>query len=186
MDVTISSRHTKVSEKLENVTREKIGRLDKYLEGLDRAKVHFSEHHNPRIADKEVLEVSLEGHGHHVRCKVAAPDGYRALDLAVAKLERQLRKLKTKVNNRNHGGVKHDLPPVLRPSQAAAIPQAERQPTLVKVKQFELQEMTAQEAIVELDIVGHDFYYFIDSHTGRTAVLYVRDDGDYGLIEQAA
>jgi len=186
MNVTISSRHTKVSEKLENVTREKIGRLDKYLEGIDTAKVHFSEHHNPRIEDKEVVEVSLEGHGHHLRCKVAAPDGYRAVDLAVAKLERQLRKLKTKVTNRNHGGVKHDLPPMLRPSEAAAIPRTERQPALVKVKQFALQEMTAQEAIIELAIVGHDFYYFIDSHTGRPAVLYVRDDGDFGLIEEAA
>lgn len=63
MDVTISSRNTQVSEQLESVTREKIGRLDRLLEGLERANVHFSEEKNPRISDKEVCEVNLEGRG---------------------------------------------------------------------------------------------------------------------------
>jgi ribosomal subunit interface protein len=58
--------------------------------------VHFSEEHNPRIVDKEVCEVTLEGRGHHVRCKVAAADGFAAVDRAVDKLEHQLHKLKTK------------------------------------------------------------------------------------------
>src|SRR5687767_15929258 len=71
---------------------------------MDRAEVHFSEEHNPRISAKEVCEVTLEGHGHHVRCKVAAADGFAAIDAAVDKLEHQLHKLKTKVVGRRHGG----------------------------------------------------------------------------------
>ena len=64
---------------------------------MDRAEVHFSEERNPRIAAKEVCEVSLDGHGHHVRCKAAAADGFAAVDLAVEKLEHQLYKLKSKL-----------------------------------------------------------------------------------------
>ena len=91
----MSARHTDISPALRAAAEEKIGRLSRFLGGMDRAEVHFSEEHNPRIAAKEVCEVSLEGHGHHVRCKAAAADGFAAIDLAVEKLEHQLHKLKT-------------------------------------------------------------------------------------------
>ena len=103
MEITVSARHTEVSERLRDAVEEKIGRLSRFLEGMDRAEVHFTEERNPRIADKEVCEVTLEGHGHHVRCKVAAPDGFAAIDAAVDKLEHQLHKLKTKLQRRHHG-----------------------------------------------------------------------------------
>ena len=89
---------------LRAAVEEKIGRLSRYLEDMDRADVHFTEERNPRIADKEICEVTLEGHGHHVRCKVAAPDGFAAIDAAVNKLEHQLHKLKTKVQQRRQRG----------------------------------------------------------------------------------
>ncbi len=102
MEITVSSRHTEVSDLLRASTIDKIGRLGRFLEGMDRAEVHFSEHHHRRVADKEVCEVTLVGHGHHVRCKVSAPDGFAAVDKAVEKLEHQLHKLKTKLLRRSH------------------------------------------------------------------------------------
>ena len=102
MEITVSSRHTEVSELLRASTIDKIGRLGRFLEGMDRAEVHFSEHQHRRVADKEVCEVTLVGHGHHVRCKVSAPDGFAAVDKAVEKLEHQLHKLKTKLLRRSH------------------------------------------------------------------------------------
>ena len=97
MEITVSARHTDVSPALRAAAEDKIGRLSRFLGGMDRAEVHFSEEHNPRISAKEVCEVSLEGHGHHVRCKAAAADGFAAVDLAVEKLEHQLYKLKSKL-----------------------------------------------------------------------------------------
>jgi len=93
----VSARHTDISPALRAAAEEKIGRLSRFLDGMDRAEVHFSEEHNPRIAAKEVCEVSLEGGGHRVRCKVAAADGFAAIDLAVEKLEHQLGRLKGKL-----------------------------------------------------------------------------------------
>ena len=102
MQVTISSRRADISDGLDEYTREKISRLDRYVDGLDYAEVHFHEEQNPRIADKEVCEVTLEGHGppHSLQGRGARrfhggrPGGH--------KLERQLRKLKTKLVNRWH------------------------------------------------------------------------------------
>ena len=104
MDITVSARHMDISTALRAAAEEKIGRLSRFLDGMLRAEVHFSEERNPRIVDRAVCEVSMEGGGHHVRCKVAAADPFAAIDLAVAKLEQQLHKLKIKRVLRSHQG----------------------------------------------------------------------------------
>jgi putative sigma-54 modulation protein len=184
MQVAISSRKTVVTPRLEEVTREKIGRLEKFLDGMDRAEVHFSEETNPRLADvKEVCEVSMQGHGHAVRCKVAAPDPFTALDRAVAKLEHQLHKLKTKLNRRNHGGVKAAARNGRAETPTGEVDVADEQ--VVKVKRFVLTPMAPSDAALQMELLGHGFYYFANAETGRPAVLYRRDDGTVGLIEEA-
>lgn len=97
LEITVSARHTDISPALRAAAEEKIGRLDRFLGGVERAEVHFFEERNPRIAAKEVCEVSLEGQGHHVRCRASAADAFAAVDLAVEKLEHQLYKLKGKL-----------------------------------------------------------------------------------------
>lgn len=193
MEITVSARHTEVSAALRAAVEEKIGRLSRFLEGMDRAEVHFTEERNPRIADKEICEVTLEGHGHHVRCKVAAADGFAAIDAAVAKLEHQLYKLKTKVKSRQHGGrrnghdadvaVELDTDGVLATLVAGVA--VDDGPRVVKTKRHSLQSMTVEEAMLRLDLVDHGFWFFTNAETGRNAVLYRRDDGDLGLIDDA-
>jgi putative sigma-54 modulation protein len=184
MEVTVSGRHTTISESLRQTAVEKIGRLDRYLSGMDRAEVHFWEEKNPRIGDKEICEVTMEGHGHHVRCKVAAPDSFTAVDLAVDKLERQLRKLKTKVKTREHARQKLEVDPELVPETLVndgdhLVPVY----NIVKSKSFELATMEPQAAALQMDLLNHDFYLFINSVTTQAAVVYRRDDGDVGIIE---
>jgi putative sigma-54 modulation protein len=185
VEITVSSRHTEVSELLRASTVEKIGRLAKYLEGMDRAEVHFSEHHHRRLTDKEVCEVTLVGHGHHVRCKVSAPDGFAAVDKAVAKLEHQLHKLKTKLGRRNHAK-RSNGSTAERATAPAATAEADEDTGLriVKTKSFEMKPMTAEEAALQMDLLGHDFFFFMSAETDRASVIYRRDDGDVGLIDQ--
>lgn len=194
MEVTVSARHTEVPDRLRAVAEEKIGRLGRYVEGMDRAEVHFTTHRNPRIAEPELCEVTLEGHGHHVRAKVAAIDGYVAVDKAVAKLEHQLQKLKTKLQRQRKAGSKpgkatapeglvpDDLVGAATASDEA--PPAERLPTIVKVKRFAPVGMTADEAAQRMDLLGHGFFFFTNLDTGRAAVVYRREDGDIGLIDE--
>jgi len=110
VDITVSARHMDISPALRAAAEEKIGRLSRFRDQISRAEVHFSEEQNPRIADKEVCEVTLDGRGHLLRCKVAAADPFAAIDLAVSKLEQQLHKLKTKLALRNHQGPRKAVP----------------------------------------------------------------------------
>src|SRR4051794_6197575 len=189
VEITVSSRHTEVSELLRESTVDKIGRLGRFLEGMDRAEVHFSEEHTRRVADKEVCEVTLVGHGHHVRCKVTAPDGFAAVDLAVEKLEHQLHKLKTKLVKRNHAnGHKTNGNGTNGSNGAAATALDDESGTsrrIVKTKAFQIKPMTPEEAILQMDLMSHDFFFFTNADTERAAVVYRRDDGDVGLIDQA-
>jgi putative sigma-54 modulation protein len=190
LEITVSARHTEVSDALRLAAIEKIGRLSRFLEGMDRAEVHFEEERNPRIADREVCEVTLEGHGHHVRCKVTAPDGFVAVDRAVEKLEHQLYKLKTKLQRRHHGGRRNGGSAGAKVEAADTEGDAEGsaddgQPRIVKAKQHALKPMTPAEAALQLELVAHDFYFFTNAETDRAAVLYRRADGDFGLIDSA-
>ncbi len=196
MQVTVSRRHTEVSESLRVMTEEKIGRLARFVDGLDHAEVHFSEHKNPRIADKEVCEVTIEGHGHHVRCKVQAPDGFQAVDKAYDKLEHQLHKLKTKLRQRYQGAPKgkkgsdslgavvvlDDAPPVTDEADDLVV---EAGPQIVKSKRFAMFPMSAEEAVERMELIGHGFFFFTNAETSRAAVVYRREDGQVGLIDEA-
>ena len=190
MDVTVSSRHTDVPDNLRRVAEEKIGRLSRFLEGMERAEVHFSEEGNPRIVDREVCEVTLQGHGHHVRCKVRAQDGYSAVDMAVEKLEQQLHKLKSKLKTRQQGTGRAAPSEALVP--VPAVPAAEDDGVavgpvglrIVKAKRFAMMPMTAEEAVQRMDLLGHGFFFFTNLDTSRSAVVYRRDDGDVGLIDE--
>lgn len=174
MDVSVSGRNIEINDTLRSTAVEKVGRLDRFLE-MDRAEVHFLEQRNPRIADKkDVCEVTMAGHGHHVRVKVAAADPSAALEGAVNKLEHQLSKLKKKVLSRNHQ----------RPIKAAA-ESALDDDRIVKSKSFVLESMTPDEAVLQMDLLGHDFYIFTNADTGRTGVVYRRRSGDVGLIDEA-
>jgi putative sigma-54 modulation protein len=106
MQVTVSAHHTEVPPALRQMAEEKIAHLSRLFPGMDRAEVHFDEEHNPRIADREICEVTMEGHGHRLFAKVTGPDGYVCVDRAVDKMERKLHKLKTRVLLSRHGGEK--------------------------------------------------------------------------------
>jgi putative sigma-54 modulation protein len=193
VEITVSARHTEVPERLRATAEEKVARLARYVDGMDRAEVHFSTHRNPRIAEPELCEVTLEGHGHHVRAKVAAADGYVAVDKAVAKLEQQLAKLRTKLQRQRKGvgrGAKvpaGEVAPAPAPSAVAVeeeTPQGPAIPKIVKSKRFAPMAMTSDDAAQRMDLLGHGFFFFTNLDTGRAAVVYRRDDGDIGLIDE--
>lgn len=180
--------------------QEKIGGLDHFLDGLDHAEVHFDEAQNPRISDKEFCEVVVQGHGHHLRCKVHAPDPFTAIDMAEAKLERQIRKLRTKIQRRHQGDgstiraaddsdliARQDTGAVAVDTSAVDMEDVDDDPLprIVKTKRFHLGPLTSDEAVLKMELLGHGFFFFINKETSRSAVVYRREDGDVGLIDEA-
>ena len=204
MQINVSARHTEITKGDRDLIIEKITRLGgKFLE-LDRAEVHFFEERNPRIHDKEVCEITLEGHGHHVRCKSSGPDHLTAVDRAIEKLENKLHKLKTKLSTyRTHrdvtraklrAGVPAESVEDLTALEAeiAGTPTSDEAIVLiesyriVKTKKVENLLLTPLDAAMRMDLVGHSFYFFTNLETGRPAVIYRRDDGDIGLIDEVS
>lgn len=182
MDVTISSRGTRVTPDLEAFVREKVAKLDRYLTRLDRAEVHLVEEKNPRISDKEVCEIHIEGGGRHIHCKASGPDEITAIERTLHKAERNLRKLKTKeINQHHHAGGRHDkyqeATPVTVPDAADI--------DFVRQKQIVNVPMTAVEAVQQMELLGHDFFLFTNADSGVASVVYKRLQGDYGLLEHS-
>lgn len=180
MQVLISSRHLPVNPELVAATKEKIGRLDRYLSGLDRAEVHFYEERNPRISDRDVCEIRLAGHGNHLRCRSAGPDLLTAVDKAIAKLERQLGKQKTKLVDRHHGN--HERTDKHAEANTVIVPDAD-DIKIVRQKQFPSAPMSATEAVQAMELLEHDFFLFTNAESGEACVVYRRLEGDYGLLE---
>jgi ribosomal subunit interface protein len=103
VDVTVSARHIDISPALRAAAEEKLGRLSRFGSEFERAEVHFLEERNPRIAQREVCDIMVEGHGRRLRARAAAADAFAAVDLVIGKLEHQLHTLKTKVVPRKQG-----------------------------------------------------------------------------------
>jgi putative sigma-54 modulation protein len=201
MDVTVRGHNIEVSDQLRAIAQEKVARLGRMLQGMDHAEVHFYEERNPRISEKEVCEVVLAGHGHFVRAKAASSDPHSAVDRAVAKLEHQLAKLRGKLIGRSHprrhgsvNSVKADDADTGDTRDSSTDDDwdalnwdepdiSTKQARIVKTKQFAIKPMTPQEAALQMDLLGHDFFFFTNADTERAAVVYRRNDGDIGLID---
>jgi ribosome hibernation promoting factor len=130
-----------------------------------------------KIIENQVVEVTIFSSGPVIRAKESAPDMYQAIDLVSTKLERQARRVKKKIIDRHH----HAKNPFKEPP--LSLEEEEGEPMIVKTKSFPLKPMTPEEAALQMDLVGHDFFVFINAETEETNVVYRRKDGNYGLIE---
>ena len=182
MEVTIRGRNVEVTDRLRAATEEKIGRLSRHHDGWEQAEVSFFEERNPRISAKEVCEATLRGHGRIIRAKAASSDPLGSLDRVVDKLEHQIDKLKSRLISRSHPR-RHQLESGLPEVDDSPQELEGGPPRIVKTKQFDIKPMTPEEAALQMDVLGHDFYLFTNADTGVAAVVYRRNDGDVGLID---
>ena len=181
MEIAIGGRNVEVSESLRTTVEEKVARLTRFLDGMERAEVRFSQERNPRIAEKEVCEVTVHGHGHVVRARATGPDAFVAVDRVVDKVSHRLEKLKGKLVSRSHP--RRQPGPASWPEEADFGDDEEEVPRIVRTKLFDIKPMTPEEAVLQMELLGHDFFLFTNADTSAAAVVYRRDDGDFGLID---
>ena len=185
MDVVIRGKNVKVSESLRTAATEHLTKLDRYANGFARAEVDFSEERNPRIADNQRCEVLVHVKGHLLKAHASATEPFAALSAVCDKVEHQVKRLKdkrvAKVHPRRIRTERVEIP-FLEEEEDQEEPQPAR---IVKTKEFTIKPMSAEEALLQMDLLGHDFFLFTSSETGRAAVIYRRNDGNFGLIETA-
>ncbi len=183
MAITVTGRKTSVTPALKEYVDEKVGRA---LEVFDRAamdaEVILRAEKNPANPKSSVCEVTVRAKGAVIRVAEADEDMYAAIDIASDKVTRQLRKYKTKIVDRRDG--KSSIRKIEAIEEIPDfVPEEEEDDLLVRVKEVEMEPMTEEHALVQTDLLGHDFYVYFDQDTHQIQVVYHRKNGGYGIIK---
>jgi putative sigma-54 modulation protein len=182
MDVKVHGKNVHVTDEMREAATSRVQHAGRIFDDGGSADVEFIERHNPRLAGERFqVEITSLTAGHTVRVEASAPDDRTALDLAVDKFERRLRRLKERLIQRSRkAGNKH-----LNDDGASSDESSGDGPLILRTKRFPMRPMTAEEAALQMEMLGHDFFFFMDAETGGYRVLYHRQDGSLGLIEPA-
>ena len=182
MRFNIRGENIEVTGAIKEYVEKKISKLQRYFDSTPSTDVHVN---LSVYNDEQRIEVTIPMTNLLLRGEERHEDLYAAIDLVVDKLERQIRKHKTKINRkaRQQGAPKH----VFAELDFGKEEEEENEEfEIVRTKRFNLKPMDSQEAILQMDMLGHNFFVFMNDDTGETNVVYRRKDGKYGLIEPNA
>ena len=180
MDVKLHGKNFQLSERLAEATRTKVSKAARFFNGVSSADVEFAKEKNPRVAEPFRVEITSRAAGSTVRVEAVGPTPEAALDIVTEKFAIQLRRLKERLIDRSRkGGEKH------LNGASMDVEEESTEPQIVKVKQFVMKPMTPEEAALQMEILGHGFFFFHNAESDMASVLYRRRDGSYGLIEPA-
>ena len=179
MQFQFKSRNVEVSDSIKTYAEEKLRKLERQLDD-PRVELELAVEKNPSIADNNVAEATIWTKGPVLRAREASGDMRASIDQLVEKLERQVTRSRTRGRDRRRRAA--------RAASAAAADQAatavdEAETEIVKTKRFALNPLSPEEAVLQLELVGHDFFVFRNAGSGAVNVVYRRRDGGYGLIE---
>ncbi len=167
-----------VSDDLRELAEEKVEHASRVFDEAVYADVEFTEESNPRLAaERYRVEITAAAAGHTVRVEAAEFDDRAALDVATDKLERQFRKLKGRLIARNRRPSEKHL------NAGPSVTEEEDELRIERVKQFTVKPMSPEEAALQMELLGHNFYLFLNAETDRYGVLYRRRGGTLGLID---
>lgn len=193
MDVVVTGRHCELSERFRDHVADKLGRLEKHDHRIMRVQVEVENERNPRQADRAVrIELTAYSKGPVIRAEAAAVDKMGALDLAVDKMAAQMRRANDrKVRAHRNRSTPSDLPALavvgededaVPERKVASMTVTGDGPPVVREKTHTARPMTLDQALYEMELVGHDFYLFLDRDSHRPSVVYRRKGYDYGVI----
>ena len=176
MEIIIRGDKLKITDSMQNYIEEKLGKLEKYLKNSDEIRANVIvkvKNHEQRV------EITIPLKTYIVRAEETKDDFYAAVDKALDTLERQIRKNKTRMMSKQvKTNFDFDISVIEQ-----EIEKGHDERKVVKRKSVEVKPMNEEEAILQMELLGHEFYMYKDSETGKCAVLYKRKDGNYGIIE---
>jgi putative sigma-54 modulation protein len=183
MDMIVKGRHMEVRPDIRAYAEEKIGKVAKILNSMVlEVEVELYHERNRSIEKNNIAEVTIfmKHPGPVIRARESASDMKAAIDLVSGKLERQGMRLKGKLDRKK--SAKGSGLAEAAAVEIEALEEEEEPSVIVKTKSMELKPMDPEEAILQLEMLGHDFFVFTSAETDLVNVLYKRRDGDYGLI----
>jgi ribosomal subunit interface protein len=201
MEIVVVGRHAEVSDRFRRHVEDKLSKVQQLSPRAQRVDVELTHERNPRQSDvSERIELTVRGKGPVVRAEARADDQYAALDLAAGKLMERLRRARDRhKDHRKNGAVPTpavavaeeplptpgpepaDVPPVRADGEAVEVPWGDS-PVVIREKLHQAEPMTLDDALYEMEMVGHDFFLFIDAETALPSVAYRRRGWSYGVI----
>lgn len=173
MNIIIRGKNIELTNALKEYVEKRISKLDKYFESLEEAQVTLNVE-----KDRHRIEVTIPINGMILRGEEETNDMYSSIDMVLDKLEKQIAKQKTKLAKRVKNSKLLDLLPKQNNGYAD-----EAEPKVLRTKRFAIKPMPIDEAIMQMNLLGHNFFVFSNAETEEVNVVYRRKDGNYGLIE---
>ena len=176
MRISISGKNLEVSDYMRETAEKKLNKLSKFFPQDAEAQVSLAVEKS-----RHIVEVTVPYEGRIIRAEETSGDMYASLDNVVYKLEKQVQRYRTRQERRRHTGeVIADFAPAPVEEEKESFT-----PRIVRTKKFDIRPMSEEEAMLQMEMLGHSFFVFENAETGEVNVLYVRKDGNYGLIERA-
>ena len=175
MEMQVTGKHLELSQEILSYVERRFDKLNRHLPNILESKVEIIREMTKSPQHRYVVQVTLNSRGTLLRGEVRAADLFEAIDNAAKVMDRQIERYKGRLNDKSRGL------PHIQPSQEVVVtPPAGK---LVKSKKFAVKPMSVDEALEQMELLGHDFFLFFDPTKGQINLLYRRKDGDYGLIE---
>ncbi len=179
MELQVQARNdVTLSPAIEEYAITRIGKMARYLPRIDSGKVEISRGGTRQPDQRFVVQVTLDSNGMFIRAQERADDIRTAIDRVVDSLTNRVSRYKGK-----HFEKGKDTVRFMEPTPPAEVVETAAPARVVKVKQFTLKPMAVDEATEQMELLGHDFFLFVNSENGKSNLIYRRKDGDYGLIE---
>ncbi len=176
MDVSIFTRNMEMTPRLSDYVDKKVEKLDRYLSSIDEARMDLSVENTRNAAHSQVAQLTVRVRGTILRAEERTQDMFASIDAVLDKMHRQIARYKGKRRDRHQAGAELPFPPLEEP---VTEPEGE----IVRVKRFDVRPMIPEEAIEQMELLGHSFYIFFNADEDFVNVVYKRGDGNYGLLQ---
>jgi putative sigma-54 modulation protein len=185
MNMVVRGRNINITPRLEEYVEKKVGKLDRYLPTIDEARMELAVEETRSAQHSQVAQLTVRSRGRILRAEERNQDIFAAIDAVAEKMQRQITRYKGRLRGAERGqqrGAESVRTPDLEPLPEAEF---EEEPlgAIVRTKKFPVTPMGAEEAIEQMELLGHDFFVFFNSEVNGINVLYRRKTGDYGLLQ---
>lgn len=184
MELSVNGHNMEITTKLQKYVEKKTGKLDRYMPDLTEVYVDLSTENARSAVQRQVAQITVrDQRGTILRAEERSNDIFAAIDAVIDKLYRQINRYRGKQQRRwRNGGQTEEL--ILgEPLPLEETAETDNNQTIVRHKKFPLHPMSAEEAIEQMELLGHDFFVFFNAEEAAVNVLYRRHDGDYGLLQ---
>jgi len=185
MQVILKGKNVEITDWLREYVEKKVDKLDRYLPDIQEARVELSSQKTRSSQDRQVAQLTVRGNGLMLRAEERTDDMFAAIDAVVDKMHRQIARYKGKRIDRWQGQGPSRTEIEMPPLESDVLDELAEEETrrIVRVKRFAVSPMDEEEAIEQMELLGHDFFLFFNPNSGRMSVLYRRKDDNYGLLE---